>query len=85
MNKSLNTCNVIWQNLVVLLLSNTMFDATYLLPEIYINFHTFLCKKYDIGSVITDNYLWCNETDDYGLVFIVSISLLRKILNACPN
>jgi len=86
MNKSLNTCNVIWQNLVVLLLSNTIFDVTYLIPEIYINFHTFLCKKCDIGSVIIDNnYMWCNETDDYQLLFILSISLFRKILNAYPN
>ena len=30
-------------------------------------------------------YQSSNEINDYGLVFIVSISLLRKILNACQN
>ena len=30
-------------------------------------------------------YQSSNETDDYRLVFTVSISLLRKILNACQN
>ena len=57
---------------------NTIVDITYLISGIYTNFWIFLYKKCDCQS--------SNETDDYyRLVFIVSISLLRSILNACQN
>ena len=43
-------------------------------------------------NIITDGtylisgiYTKSNEIDDYRLVFIISISLLHKILNACKN
>jgi len=42
----------------------------------------------NIATTVTLNVLCLrvkNETDDYWLVFIVSVSLLRKILNACQN
>ena len=39
------------------------------------------CSYSDIKHFYQSN----NEIDDYCLVFIVSISLLRKILNACQN
>jgi len=53
MNKSFNTRNVIWLNLVVLLLINIIIYVTYLISGIYTNFHTFLWKKCDIGIVIS--------------------------------
>ena len=56
---------------------NIIVDITYLISGIYTNFWIFLCKKCDCQS--------SNETDDYLLVFIVSISLLRRILNACQK
>jgi len=42
MNKSFNTRNVIWQNLVVFLSVNILIDATNLISGIYTNFQTFL-------------------------------------------
>ena len=45
MNKSFNTRNVIWQNLVVLLLMNSIIDATYSVSGISTNFHTFFAKS----------------------------------------
>ena len=49
--------------------------------EFNTNVHTFLCKKCDVGFyVITDTY--CLQKK---IVFIVSVSLLHKILNACQN
>jgi len=42
MNKSFNTRNVIWQNLVVFLSVNIIIDATNLISGIYTNFQTFL-------------------------------------------
>jgi len=72
-------CNVIWQNSVLLLLMNIIINTTYSFSGIYTNFRKFLCKKCDIG------YDGVKKTDDYWLVFIVSISLLHKILNARQN
>jgi len=56
---------------------NVFVDVIFLISGIYTNFRTFLYKKSDYQS--------SNEIDDYRLVFVVSISLLRKILNACQN
>jgi len=43
---TLLTHNVIWQNLVLLLLVNIIVDVTYLISWIYINFGRLLCKKW---------------------------------------
>ena len=64
-------CNVIWQHLVVLLLKNIAVDVTSLISGIYTTFHTFLCKKCDVGYYV---YQSSNEID----VFIVSVSLLHN-------
>ena len=74
--------NVIWQNLVLLLLVNIIIDVTYLISGIYTDFSTFLCKNCDVGYYV---YQSRNEIGDSRLVFIVSISLLRNVLNACQN
>ena len=76
-------CNVIWQNLVLLLLMNIIMDATYLIYGICTNLCTLLCKKCDGYCVVNRGIYRIRSC--YGLVFIVSISLLRKILNACQN
>ena len=60
---------------------NIVVDVNYLISRIYTNFRTLLCKKCDVGFYAINHGV--NETDDYRLVFIVSISLLHKILNAC--
>jgi len=75
--------DVIWQNLVLLLLRNIIIDVTCLISGIYANLHIFLCKKCDEGYYVINHgvYRWLC----YRLVFIVSISLLRKIPNACRN
>ena len=46
---NLLTRNVIWQNIVILLLMNVIVDVTYLISGISTNFHRLLCKKCDIG------------------------------------
>ena len=43
--------NVIWQNLVLLLLTNIIIDVTNLNSGIYTNFRELLCKKCDVGYV----------------------------------
>jgi len=48
-------CNAIWQNLVLLLLMNIIVDVTYLISRISTNFHTFLCKKCDIGCYVINH------------------------------
>ena len=71
MNKSFNTqCNLTkFSTLIV----NECFRRCYfLISGIYTNFRTFLYKKSDYQS--------SNEIDVYRLVFVVSISFLRKIL-----
>jgi len=59
---------------------NIIIDITYLISGIYTIFHTFRCKKCDIGYYVFQSR---NEIDDYQVVFLASILLLRKILNAC--
>jgi len=59
---------------------NIVVDATYLISGIYINFCRLLWKK--VWRMILRHLPWCSQIDDYRLVFIVSISLLRNILNA---
>jgi len=44
--------NVIWQSLVVLLLTNIIIDVTYLISGISTNFHRLLYKKCDVGYYI---------------------------------
>ena len=56
---------------------NIIVNVNDLISRIYTNFHTFLCKKCDYQS--------SNEIDDYCLVFIVLVSLLHDILNACQS
>ena len=58
--------------------------VTYLIYGIYTNLHTFLCKKCDVGYYVVNHGVYRIRLC-YRLVFIVSISLLRKILNACQN
>jgi len=41
--------NVLWQNLILLLLVNIIVDVTYLISGIYTNFRRLLCKKFDVG------------------------------------
>jgi len=77
-------CNVIWQTLVLLSSVNIIIDVTYLISGIYTNLCTFLCKKCDIGYYVINHGVYRRRTC-YWLVFIVSISLLCKILNACQN
>jgi len=48
--------NVIWQNLVLLLLMNIIIDVPYLIYGIYTNFRTFYGKKCDIGL---RHWPWC--------------------------
>jgi len=67
---------------VLLLFTNIIIDVTQLISGIYTNFHGLLCK---VWRKILRHSPWCNEIDDYRLVFIVSGSLLHKILNACQN
>jgi len=69
-------CN--FTKLVLLLLMNIIIDFSYLISGIYTNFRWLMCAR-----KILRHYPWCDEVDDYRLVFIVSILLLRKILNAC--
>jgi len=45
-------CNVIWQNLVLLLLMNIIIDVTYLISGNYTNFRSFLCKMCDVRYYI---------------------------------
>jgi len=59
---------------------NIIIDVNYLVYEIFTNYCTFLCKKCDIGYYYV--YKSSNEIDDYWLVFLVSVSLSCKILNA---
>ena len=63
---------------------NIIIDVTYLISGIYTNLCTFLCKKCDIGYYVINHGVYRRRTC-YWLVFIVSISLLCKILNACQN
>jgi len=42
-------CNVIWQNLVLLVLVNVTIDVTYLISGIPTNFYRLLYKKCDVG------------------------------------
>jgi len=77
------TCHVSWQNLVLLLVMNIVIDFTCQISGIYTNFCGLLCKKCNVGYCVIN--WWYNEIDDYQLAFIVSISLLRKIPNACQH
>ena len=74
------TSCLLWINLLimqrnltpaVLLLKNIAIDVTSLISGIYTTFHTFLCKKCDVGYYV---YQSSNEID----VFIVSVSLLHN-------
>jgi len=47
--------NVIWQSLVVLLLTNIIIDVTYLISGIYSNFYRLLYKKCDVGYYIINH------------------------------
>jgi len=47
--------NVIWQNLVHLLLMNIVIDVTYLISGIDTNLCTFLCKNYDVGYYVINH------------------------------
>ena len=70
-----------WTQFSTLIVSEYyIIDVTYLSGGIYTNFCRLLCKKCDVV-----HYVINHEIDDYRLVFIVSISLLHKILNACKN
>jgi len=58
MDKSFYTQrNVIWQNLVglLLLLMNIDVDGTYLISGIYTNFRRLLCKKCDVGYYVINH------------------------------
>ena len=80
MNKSFNAqCSL--TKLVLLLLMDVISDVTCVISGIYTTFCRLLCKKCDVGYYVIDH----NESDDYCLLFIVSISLLLKIHNACQN
>ena len=56
MNKSFNT-HVIWQNLVLLLLTNIIIDVTYLISWIHTNFHRLLSKKCDVGYYVINHVM----------------------------
>jgi len=49
---NLSIRNVIWPNLVFLLLVTIIIDVTYLVSWIYNNFHRLLCKKCDVGYYV---------------------------------
>jgi len=46
---NLSIRHIIWQNLVVLFPLNIIFDVTFLISGIYINFRRLLCKKCAVG------------------------------------
>jgi len=58
--------------------------VSYLISGIHTDFRTFLCKKCDVGYCAINHGVY-RRRSCYRIVFIVSISLLRKILNACQN
>ena len=75
---NLLTCNTILTKFTTLIVNEYyIVDVTYLISKIYTNFRTLLRRTCDVGYYIINR-----EIDDYRLVFIVSISLLHKILNA---
>jgi len=76
MNKSFNTQSILTK-FSARIVSECYNRCYFIIFGTYTNFGTFLCKNCDYQSG--------SEIDDYRLVFIVSISLLRKILNACRN
>jgi len=83
MNKSFNTqCN--WTKFSIPVVNEYIIDVTDLISGIYANFCRLLCKKCDIGHYVI-NHGVMKLMMMYRLVFIVSISLLHKILNACQN
>ena len=53
---------------------NITIESTYIFSGINTNFCRLLCKKCDIGH--GRDYPWCNEIDDYRLVFLVTINQL---------
>ena len=57
-------------------------DVTYLISEIYTNFHAFLCKKCVVGYHVI-NHGVDRRTSCY--LLIVSILLLCKIVNSSQN
>jgi len=60
---------------------NIIIDDTYWVLEF-----TLISAPFSAKSVTWDNITINHDIDDYPLVFIVSISLLRNILfNACQN
>ena len=64
---------------------NIIIDVTYFICGIiYTNFRTFLCKKCDVGYCVISHGVY-RRRSCHPLVFIVSILLLCKILNACQN
>ena len=81
MNKSFNTQRNFtkFSTLIPFLLDgrmNSVIDVTYLISGIFTKFRRLLCNECD--------YQLSNEINDYRLV-LVSISLLRKILNTCKK
>jgi len=58
--------NVIWQTLVLLLLTNIIIDVTNLNSGIYTNFRELLCKKCDVGYYVINH----GVTVGYGTPFI---------------
>jgi len=69
---------IIWQNLVLILLTNIIIDVTYLISGIYTNFQRLLCKMRDVGYHVVNHGVT-------KLMLTVSISLLHKILNTCQK
>ena len=63
---------------------NIIVDVIYLISGLYTKLCTFQCKKCDVGYYVINHGVY-RKRSRYGLVFIVSISLLYKILNACQN
>jgi len=64
---------------------NIIINVTYLMSGICTNFCRLRCKKCDVRYYVVNHGVMTNEIDDYQLMFIVPISLLHKILNACQN
>jgi len=63
---------------------NVIVNFNYSISGIYTNFRTFLCKKCDVGYYVINHGAY-RRRPCYLFVFIVSITLLRKIISARQN
>jgi len=64
---------------------NIITVVTYLTSGLYTKLRIFQCKKYDVGYYVINHGVYMKKIVLYRQVYIVSISSLRKIVNACQN